>query len=125
MVLFTTYGQRHVLGAVRADLSDLLHDAATAALDAPPGRYQRFVPLDAQDFPIPPGRSARYTVVEAVLVEGRSVAAKEEFYRRLYDGAAALGITAADLEVVLLEVPAHDVAVRGRSIAAHRALARA
>jgi len=24
-----------------------------------------------------------------------------------------------DLEVVLLEVPAHDVAVRGRSLAAH------
>ena len=125
MVLFTTYGQRHVLASVRADLSDLLHDAATAALDAPQGRYQRFVPLDAHDFPIPPGRSARYTVVEAVLVEGRTVAAKEDFYRRLYDGAALLGIAAVDLEVVLLEVPPHDLAVRGRSLAAHRALASA
>lgn len=113
MVQVKVYGQRFVLPQVRAALSDVLHTAAVEALGSPAARFQRFFCLDAQDFPIPAGRSPRYTVVEVQLVTGRSIEAKKAFYQRLYDGAAALGISAVDLEVVLLEVPAHDIAVRG------------
>jgi len=114
MVQFKVYGQRHVLAAVRADLSEVLHAAAVDVLGSPPGaRFQRFFALDAQDFPIPTGRSVRYTIVEVSMMSGRTVAAKKAFYARLYADAAGLGIDPMDLEVTVVETPAHDWAVRG------------
>ena len=114
MVQFKVYGQRNVLAAVRADLSEVLHAAAVDVLGSPPGaRFQRFFCLDAQDFPVPAGRSVRYTVVEVSMMSGRSVATKKAFYARLYADAAGLGIDPVDLEVTVVETPAHDWAVRG------------
>lgn len=114
MVIFTVYGQRHVLAGVRSALSDVLHDAAVELLGAPPhARCQRFIGLDNQDLPIPTGRTARHTFVEVRMMTGRTVTAKKTFYARLYADAAVLGIDPVDLEVAILETPAHDWAVRG------------
>lgn len=114
MVQFKVYGQRQALAAVRSDLSDVLHAAAVDALGSPPdARFQRFFGMDAEDFPVPTGRSTRYTVVEVLMMAGRTPAAKKAFYARLYAGAADLGIDPLDLEVALVETPPHDWAIRG------------
>ncbi|MGQ7295331.1 tautomerase family protein [Quadrisphaera sp. KR29] len=114
MAQLKVYGRDTFLRQVRQELSDLLHAAAVDVLQLPPAkRFHRFFPMAAEDFPTPEGRTERYLVVEVLLFEGRSVAAKKAFYARLYRDVAALGVGPADLEVVLLETPRHDWAVRG------------
>ncbi len=79
-------------------------------------RFHRFFPLDAEDFPVPAGRSERYTVIEVLMFEGRTVATKKAFYARLYaDAAAQLGIHAGDLEITIMETPRHDWGIRGHA----------
>ncbi len=117
MSQFKVYGQRPVLASLRARLSDVLHAAAVDVLRLPEDkRFHRFFPLDAEDFPVPAGRSERYTVIEVLMFEGRSVATKKSFYARLYaDAAAQLGINATDLEISIVETPRHDWGIRGQA----------
>ncbi len=117
MSQFKVYGQRPVLVSLRARLSDVLHAAAVDVLRLPEDkRFHRFFPLDAEDFPVPAGRSERYTVIEVLMFEGRSVATKKSFYARLYaDAAAQLGINATDLEISIVETPRHDWGIRGQA----------
>lgn len=111
---FLVYGQQQVLRPLRAQLSQVLHAAAVDVLGLPADkRFHRFFPMDPEDFPAPPGRSERYTVVEVRLFTGRTTATKKALYARLYRDAEALGIGAADLEVMVLETPRHDWAIRG------------
>jgi len=115
MSQFKVYGQRQVLVPLREALSDVLHSCAVDVLGLPADkRFHRFFPMEPADFPTPPGRTERYTIVEVLLFAGRSVATKKAFYSRLYrDFADTLQIGPADLEVTLLESPRHDWAIRG------------
>lgn len=115
MAQFKVYGRADALRPVRRELSDLLHGAAVDVLGLPEEkRFHRFFPMDPEDFPIPAGRSHRYTVVEVVMFPGRSVATKKAFLRRLFgDAREQLGLEPVDLEVVLLEPPRHDWGIRG------------
>ncbi|PRY13515.1 tautomerase family protein [Kineococcus rhizosphaerae] len=114
MAQFKVHGRAEHLRPIRADLSDVLHRAAVEVLGLPEAkRFHRFFPMDAEDFPTPDGRTERYTVVEVVMFEGRSVATKKAFYRRLFADVQTLGISPVDLEVVILETPRHDWGIRG------------
>lgn len=108
------YGYREHLDAYRDQLSDLVHSSLVAELGIPESkRFHRFIPLDQADFVHPDDRSERYTIVEVVLFSGRQVETKKAAIRALFTGAAALGLAAADLEIVFLEAPAHDWGIRG------------
>ena len=115
MTQISVFGQRHVLVPIRERLSEVLHAAAVDVLGLPPDkRFHRFFPMDPEDFPTPPGRSERYTIIEVRLFAGRTVATKKAFYARLYaDSAEHLGIEPVDLEIALVETPRHDWAIRG------------
>lgn len=115
MTQVKVYGRADVLRPLRSELSDVVHAAAVDVLGLPgTKRFHRFFPMDAEDFPTPEGRTERYTILEVLLFEGRTVETKKAFYRRLYaDFAERLGIGPADLEVTLLETPRHDWAIRG------------
>ncbi len=66
--------------------------------------------------PIPAERSERYTIIEVLMFEGRSVATKNAFYPRLYaDASAELGIDVTDLEITIIETPRHDCGIRGKA----------
>ncbi len=75
MSQISVFGQRHVLAPMRARWSEIVHAAAVDVLGLPPDkRFHRFFPMDPEDFPTPPGRSERYTIVEVRLFAGRTVA---------------------------------------------------
>ncbi len=117
MSQFVVHGRRAVLAPLRATVSEVLHDAAVAVLGLPADkRFHRFVLMDDEDFPTPPHRSERYTIVEVMMFSGRTLATKKAFYAALFAGfESRLGITPDDLEIHLLETPRHDWGIRGQA----------
>jgi len=86
------FGQHHVLAPMRAQWSEIVHAAAVDVLGLrPTRRFHRFFPMDPEDFPTPPGRSERYTIVELRLFTGRTVATKKVFYARIYAQRGGVG----------------------------------
>ncbi len=117
MSQFKVYGPRPVLASLRARLSHVLHAAAVDVLGLPEDQaVPSLLSLGRRGLPRPAGRSERYTVIEVLMFEGRSVATKKSFYARLYaDAAAQLGINATDLEISIVETPRHDWGIRGQA----------
>ncbi|MCA5894978.1 tautomerase family protein [Isoptericola sp. NEAU-Y5] len=115
MVQVKVYGNRSVWGERRPEVSDALHAALVGAWRIPEDkRFHRFLLLDDGDLVAP--RSAEYLMIEIVAFAGRSREAKRELVRRMYDDVApALGISADDLELVVIESPAESWGIRGRS----------
>lgn len=109
------YGHATPLRAMQRELSDIIHSCAVDALAFPrEKRFHRFFPLAAEDFIHPSDRSDRYTIIEILLFEGRSIEAKKTFTRLLYDRTNdRLQLAAIDLELTLIETPRHDWGIRG------------
>ena len=115
MSQFKIYGRDDVLRPMRATMSDTIQAAAVEVLGLPSTkRFHRFFPMSPDDFPTPDGRSARYTIIEVLMFEGRATETKKAFYRRLYrDFEQALHIDPIDLEITIVETPRHDWGIRG------------
>jgi phenylpyruvate tautomerase PptA (4-oxalocrotonate tautomerase family) len=109
------YGHQAYLNPIKRALSDVIHSCVVDALHFPQDkRAHRFFPLAPEDFFYPAGRSDAYTIIEITLIEGRSVAAKKQLIRLLFDRIEAqLGIRQHDLEICLTEAPAHNWGFRG------------
>jgi hypothetical protein len=109
------YGHEGPLRAVQRELSDVIHSCGVDALGFPKEkRFHRFIALAPADFIHPADRSERYTIVEILLFEGRSVDAKKRFIRLLYERVRdQLQLQPMDLELTLIETPRHDWGIRG------------
>lgn len=109
------YGHAASLNAMRRELSDVVHSCIVDAFAYPQDkRAHRFFPLAPEDFIYPPGRSERYTILEIVMFEGRTVEAKKTFIRLLYERAEErLKLTPIDLELTFIETPRHNWGIRG------------
>jgi Tautomerase enzyme len=108
------YGLRSHLDPIKAQLSDIIHSCVMDALQYPADkRAHRFFLLDAADFYYPSDRTEKYTILEFNMFEGRSVAAKKQLIRLLFDRVQALGITTQDLEITIFETPKHNWGFRG------------
>lgn len=96
-------------------MSDVIHSCVVDALNYPPyKRAHRFFPLAEDEFFYPDGRSERYTVIEISMFEGRSVAAKKQLYRLLFERfREQLEIEPMDLETTIFETPRHNWGIRG------------
>jgi phenylpyruvate tautomerase PptA (4-oxalocrotonate tautomerase family) len=71
--------------------------------------------LAEDDFIFPADRSAAYTIIEISMFEGRSVAAKKQLIRLLFERIAGeCGIAAQDVEITITETPRHHWGIRGR-----------
>lgn len=107
------HGRRSVWAARRAEVSDAVHAALTSAWGLPADkRFHRFLLLDDEDLVAP--RSEAYLVVEVVCFTGRSPAAVRALISAFFDDVApALGLSADDLEVVLIESPPTHWGIRG------------
>ena len=110
------YGLREHLDPVKAKLSDVIHSCVVDALSFPQDkRAHRFFPLDPEDFYYPAGRTERYTIVEISMFEGRSVEAKKNLIRLLFERTQEeLGLDPADLEITITETPKHNWGFRGQ-----------
>jgi 4-oxalocrotonate tautomerase family enzyme len=115
MAQIKLYGLSAQLAPIRKQLSDVVHGCVVDALGLPVDkRFQRFIGLEPEDFIYPPGRSERYLILEISMFEGRSVEAKKQLIRLLFERVRAqLGIQPEDLEITITETPRHNWGIRG------------
>jgi hypothetical protein len=108
------YGLRSQLDPIKAELSDIIHSCMMDAFAYPADkRFHRFFPLEKSDFFYASDRTDRYTIVELSMFEGRSVEAKKQWLRLMFERVAGLGITPQDLEMTIFETPKHNWGFRG------------
>lgn len=90
-----------------------------AALDYPPEkRFQRFVPMDPEDFVYPDDRGPDYTIIEISVFEGRSEAAKRALIRELFERVESeAGVPPHSLEITITETPKVNWGIRGQNAA--------
>lgn len=116
MAQLKIYGQREHLDPIKARLSDLIHESVVKVLCLPPDkRFHRFFALDTEDFFYPPDRTARYTIIEISMFEGRSVETKKQLIRLLFERIShECGIGLNDIEITITETPKHNWGFRGQ-----------
>ena len=115
MAQIKIYGTKDHLNGIKAQLSDVIHSCVVDALSYPPDkRAHRFLPLDPTDFYYPAGRTARYTIIEISMFEGRSVAAKKQLIRLLIERICGqFDLASQDVEITIFETPRHNWGIRG------------
>jgi phenylpyruvate tautomerase PptA (4-oxalocrotonate tautomerase family) len=109
------YGTKEHLDVVKASLSDIIHSCVVEALHYPvEKRAHRFFGLERDDFYYPAGRTDKYTIIEISMFEGRSVEAKKQLIRLLFERISAqLAISTQDIEITIFETPKHNWGIRG------------
>ncbi len=109
------YGIEDQLRPISRKLSDVLHACVMEAFGYPADkRFHRFIYLDKDSFYYPAGRTDQYTIIEVSLFEGRTMEAKKQFYRLVFESfAERLGIMPNDVEITLFETPKHNWGIRG------------
>ncbi len=113
--MIRVYGLRRNLDPIKAKLSDVINTCMVDALSFPTNkRAHRFIPMDAEDFYYPEGRTDAYTVIEISLMEGRSAEVRKKLIHLLFKRIGEnLGIAPIDLEITLFETPAGNWGFRG------------
>jgi 4-oxalocrotonate tautomerase family enzyme len=117
MAQIKIYGVNTHLNPIKARLSDVIHSCVIDALQYPPEkRAHRFFPLEREDFYYPDGRTDAYTIIEIVMIEGRSVEAKKKLIYLLFERISnELGISTTDIEVAIQEAPKYNWGFRGKT----------
>src|SRR6187200_2750421 len=110
MAQIKIFGIKEQLNPIKSRLSDVIHSCVVDALSFPQDkRAHRFFPLEPEDFYYPAGRTSRYTIIEISMFEGRSIEAKKQLIRLLFERAyQKLGLKSDDLEVTITETPKHN-----------------
>ena len=91
-----------------------VYEAQREALKVPEDDRQiRYVEHKREHFPIPPGKTENYTIIEISIFPGRSLEAKRNLYRGIFQRFEKLGIQASDLIVILNEPPLENWGIRG------------
>ncbi len=109
------YGLKTQLEPIKVRLSEVIHQCLVEAFKLPKDkRFHRFIALEPSDFIYPSDRSEKYTIIEIIMFEGRRVESKKRLLGLLYELlAASFGISAQDLEIVMLESPRYNWGIRG------------
>ena len=111
------YGLRSRLQPIRERLSEVLHQCVVDAFQYPANKKaHRFFYLEPGDFYYPEGRSEKYTIIEILLFEGRSVSAKKALYQHIFRSfEQELHISPNDVEITLIETPMDNWGIRGKA----------
>ena len=109
------FGLKKVLGLHRDKVSEVIHSCLVDVFNIPvEKKFHRFILLEVEDFYFPTDRTEKYTIVELSIFEGRSVEAKKELVRLLYERfQEQLDISGTDLEVTIFETPRYNWGIRG------------
>ncbi len=115
MAQIKIFGIKEYLIPVREKLSDVIHECVVEALTFPKDkRAHRFFPMDKENMLYPNGRTDAYTIIEITMIEGRSIEARKKLIRLLFDKIQEeIGISHQDIEICILESPAHNWGFRG------------
>jgi len=116
MAQVLVYGRRESLARHRTALADAIHAAIMVALTYPAEkRFQRFIPLDSDDFIYPEDRGPDYTIIEISMFEGRSDEAKRVLITELFARIKAeAGIDPHSVEITITETPKANWGIRGQ-----------
>ena len=95
-------------------LLDAVHDALVEAFEIPDtDRQQRVVEYRADNFEVPPGKSADHLLITVDAFPGRSGKAKRELYAGIVGRLEELGVDPLDVLIVVNEIPLQNWGIRG------------
>lgn len=116
MAQIKIHARRGFIDRHRQALSDAIHGVMMDSLGLPEDkRFHRFIALDDADFIHPADRSDGYTVIEIVMFEGRSDAAKRACLRGLMRVIPeATGVPVEAVEITIIETPMANWGIRGK-----------
>lgn len=109
------YGIDSQLNPIKHQLSDVIHSCMQAALGMPEDkRAHRFIPLSADDFFYPGGRTDSYTVIEINMMKGRKPETQKSLIKSLFNEiSTTLGISPVDIEITIKEQEKYQWGFRG------------
>jgi tautomerase-like protein len=97
-----------------AAVIEAVQSALREALKIPEGdRTLRLIEHPVPHFAVPPGRGAKYTLVEVTMFSGRSMGAKRTLYQAIVRNLAALDVPPLDIKITLIETPPENWGLRG------------
>ena len=113
--MIVIYGIKEKLNPIKAQLSDVIHQAMQDVLGMPEDkRAHRFIPMDKSDFYYPGGRSDSYMVIEINMMEGRKVESNKALIKALFENIERVfNISPVDIEITIKEQPKHCWGFRG------------
>jgi phenylpyruvate tautomerase PptA (4-oxalocrotonate tautomerase family) len=117
MAQVKVYGLKAHLARNRAELSAIIHASLVKVLGLPPEkRFQRFLPLDPEDFLFPADRTPAYTIVEISMFAGRSEEKLKALIQDIMkETQERLRIHPNDLEITVFQSPKHCWGIRGKT----------
>jgi len=117
MAQIKVYGLDSHLNPIKKQLSDVIHGCVVEALVFPEDkRFHRFFPMRKEDVFYPNNRSRAYTIIEVMMIEGRTKETKKKLIALLFKHIRKeLGIQAVDIEILIQEAPAYHFGFRGMS----------
>ena len=117
MAQIKIYGVDSHLNPIKEQLSDVIHGCVVEALVFPEDkRFHRFFPMKDEDVFYPTNRSRAYTIIEIMMIEGRTKETKKKLIALLFERIRKeLGIQAVDIEILIQEAPAYHFGFRGMS----------
>jgi 4-oxalocrotonate tautomerase family enzyme len=115
MAQIKVYGVDSHLNPIKEQLSDVIHGCVVEALVFPEDkRFHRFFPMSKEDVFYPINRSRAYTIIEVMMIEGRTKETKKKLIALLFEHVRKeIGIQAVDIEIVIQEAPAYHFGFRG------------
>jgi len=115
MAQIKIYGIKEHLNPIKQQLSELIHACVVEVLAFPKEkRFHRFFPMEHEDMLYGVGRSDAYTIIEIMMIEGRTVETKKRLIKILFTQIdAELQIDSKDIEVCIQEAPASNWGFRG------------
>jgi 4-oxalocrotonate tautomerase family enzyme len=115
MAQIKVYGIDSYLNPIKEQLSDVIHSCVVEALVFPEDkRFHRFFPMREEDVFYPNNRSRAYTIIEVMMIEGRTKEIKKKLISLLFEHIRKeLGIQAVDIEILIQEAPAYHFGFRG------------
>lgn len=116
MAQFKIYGRNSFLREAHAKIGEVVYQAARRTLQLPADkRFQRFIGLEDWQLVAPRDRSERYLLLEVLMFSGRTVETRKALVRALMDDLTReLSLSAADIEVTIIESPRENWGIRGQ-----------
>ena len=109
------YGLRKNLHEIQNKLSETIHNCIVQSLSFPKDKkYHRFIKLDENDMIFPDDKSYKYTIIEIVMMEGRTTKTKKKLIKSLFENIETnLDISSHDIEICIIETPISNWGFRG------------
>lgn len=109
------YGLKTNLQKIKSELSNIIHECIVESLSFPQDKkYHRFISLNEDEMIFPDDKNEQYTIIEIMMMEGRTTETKKELIKSLFKNIKKkLEIENNDLEICIIESPASNWGFRG------------